>query len=136
MYRDERLRQVGQIDRHHVTAPDSQFLQGVGASCHLVAQHAVGERADGAVLAFPDHGRAISTRRVFGMTIDAVVGDVERAALEITHIGQAAGAHGVPRLGPAELAGRPHPVLVDPGGLGLACLRQQGLLPRRLPPRG
>ncbi len=133
--RDERLGQVGQVDRHHVAAPHAQRPQGVGAAPHLVAQRAVGEGAHRAVLALPDHRRLVAPRRVLGVTVHAVVGHVQRAADEVAQVRHAAGPHRVPGSRPAEPPRRPSPVLVDARRLGRARLGQQRRLPRGAPPR-
>ncbi|MNZ76278.1 hypothetical protein D3C78_947790 [compost metagenome] len=113
---------VGRLgDHRHVDADPIAFLhaalfQHVGQATHMAVQLAVGDlRGFGGVVAFPDEGDLVAA--LFQVAVDAVIGDVQLAALEPLGLAllQIAAVQLVPGFEPGEEAGR----LLAPEQLGL-----------------
>ncbi len=79
--RDHRLRAHRQQDAHRVARPDPEPLERVRETAHLGAQLPVGERPHRAVLRLRDH-RGLVAAALGQVPVDAVVGEIEPAALE------------------------------------------------------
>ena len=78
---DGQLRNHAHVDRDAVALGHAQRLQRVGEAIHFALEHAEGQHARIARLAFPDDGGLVAARRM-RVAVHAVVGDVELAADE------------------------------------------------------
>ena len=87
-----------QVDDHAVALGDAQVQQGVGGLGDLALQFGVGDGAAVARLALEVQGHLVSASRRY-MAVDAVVGDVELAAVEPGDVRSDAGARRRPGRG-------------------------------------
>ena len=105
---DGQLRHHAHVDRDAVALGHAQRAQRVGEAIHLALEHAVGQHARIARLAFPDDGRLVAPRRM-RVPVHAVVGDVQLAADEPLHPRRVPLQHLLPRREPVQALGLARP---------------------------
>ena len=130
---DERLDQVGHVDRHHVAPANAERSQARGQGGHLDGQLPIGDGPGVTRLTFPHDRRPLCGRRVLRPPVHAVVRHVDAAALEISEILDGPAAQGLPRGGPPLLICHPSPVQVRIVGIQGASHRQLLRLVGRTP---